>query len=130
MSGKAILENKKTKKFLALKIISAVIFSVVTALLVWWFLEVLSTPLVSESTNGVTINERSLALAFFIVIGLIIVGGIGYSINLVLSITGIILSSINYKKRTTAKGSLIFFIIFTILPVLTEILFFLLTLFV
>lgn len=117
---------KKTNRLIVLRVLTAVVFAIVTALLLWWYIDVLSTPVVSEPTNGITINQRSLALAFFIVIGLIIVGGIGYVVNLGLAITGLIISSIKYKKQTTTIGTLIYFIVFTALPILVEGIFFIL----
>jgi len=105
---------KKSTSYKVLKIISLLIYVVLLAFLLIEFI-----PIILETD----ITKQKTMLVFFIMFILIIIGGIGAILNTIVSLIGLSLTIKNRKKEDN-KGSLIFFIIMTILPIFTEIIFF------
>jgi len=105
---------KKSTSYKVLKIISLLIYVVLLAFLLIEFI-----PIILETD----IKKQKTMLVFFIMFILIIIGGIGAILNTIVSLIGLSLTIKNRKKEDN-KGSLIFFIIMTILPIFTEIIFF------
>jgi len=105
---------KKSTSYKVLKIISLLIYIVLLAFLLIEFI-----PIILETD----ITKQKTMLVFFIMFILIIIGGIGAILNTIVSLIGLSLTIKNRKKEDN-KGSLIFFIIMTILPIFTEIIFF------
>ena len=101
------------KKMLALKIISGVLFGLVTIFMLWLTIDAWLDP------------SDFAVLGYFI--GVIVWGSIGYGVNLILNATVMIISAIKRPKGEVSKGTLIYFIIFTVLPLLMWLVFFLLT---
>ena len=105
---------KKSTSYKVLKIISLLIYVVLLAFLLIEFI-----PIILETD----IKKQKTMLVFFIMFILIIIGGIGAILNTIVSLIGLSLT-IKNRKKEDKKGSLIFFIIMTILPIFTEIIFF------
>jgi len=105
---------KKSTSYKVLKIISLLIYVVLLAFLLIEFI-----PIILETD----ITKQKTMLVFFIMFILIIIGGIGAILNTIVSLIGLSLT-IKNRKKEDKKGSLIFFIIMTILPIFTEIIFF------
>lgn len=105
---------KKSTSYKVLKIISLLIYIVLFAFLLIEFI-----PIILETD----IKKQKTMLVFFIMFILIIIGGIGAILNTIVSLIGLLLT-IKNRKKEDKKGSLIFFIIMTILPIFTEIIFF------
>jgi len=105
---------KKSTSYKVLKIISLLIYIVLLAFLLIEFI-----PIILETD----ITKQKTMLVFFIMFILIIIGGIGAILNTIVSLIGLSLT-IKNRKKEDKKGSLIFFIIMTILPIFTEIIFF------
>ncbi len=107
-------EQKNPKKAKIVSTVLAVIvglaFLAVTVILTFWIANTLS---IADD------KARGLSLAFFIVFGLLIVGVIGYIATLILSIVGLVISSVNVKNGLN-KGYTIYFIILTALPIIAE----------
>ena len=105
-----INENSQTKeiKLKALKIISVVCYAIVSAFLVYLLLSVVINP----GTN------YNLAVGVCLIFGLVF-GGIGYLVTLIPTIIGLIISIVKREKGCTKKTR-VFFIIFTILPFISE----------
>ena len=109
------LQTKKTgPKYLALKIVSIIVY---LALLTFLLIEFI--PILSQTD----INNKKIMIAAFLVLILIIIGGIGAIVSTLISIVGLIIAIANRKKDQT-KTHVIYFIIMSILPLLTEIIFF------
>lgn len=97
------IEKPKYKSLLVFKILFIVAYVLMTAFLVWNFIDALN----SENVG--------LSLALYLALIVIIIGSIGYIVCLTLAIIGLIISII---KKT--KPNIITFIIFTFLPIITE----------
>lgn len=106
-------KNKKPN-YLALKIISIIVYLALLCFLVVEFI-----PIIMQTD----IADKKLMVATFIVFTLVIVGGIATIISTVISLIFLIVAILNRKKDRT-KAHLIFFTIMTILPLFTEIIFF------
>ncbi len=93
----------------ALKIISALLYFLMTAFLTVILIDIILNP-------G---DLPGLGIALFLIIFVLIIGSIGYGITVILSIVGAILSA---KRMPLGgrKSNLIFFTVFSILPVVTE----------
>ncbi len=111
------LDNKSLKKhtsYKALKIISILLY---VALLTFLLIEFI--PILTETD----LSKQKLMLAFFIMFILVIFGGIGAIVGTVVSLIGLLLTIKNRQKGEN-KGQLIFFIVMTVLPLFTELIFF------
>ena len=98
-----IIENK-AKRFLPLKVIIAVIFAVVTIFLIWTFLDVFDD------------SNVNLSFGVWLAIIHIIIGGIAYGVNVILSLIGLILTLV--KVKPIRKGQVVYFVVFIALPVI------------
>ena len=107
-------EKKTCGNYLALKIISVIIYVATTAFLL---IELFSIAAKPDQAS------RAVSLVFYIAILLTIFGSAGYLVSTVLSLIGLILTAVRCEKGQK-KGQLIFFIITAILPVLTEVILF------
>ena len=97
------------KNFKTLKIITAILYAVATAFITYLLI------------NGST--ENGLALAVFLIVFLVY-GTLALSVPLISAIVGLIKSIFAYKNSNCTKATLIYFGVFTVLPVLTWVLFF------
>ncbi len=113
----AVEQNTNLKRYKVISnvllIIALIGYVVVTAFLTYWLVDSLTLP--DE-------NDVSLNLAFLLVFGVIIVGGIGYIAVFIISLSGLIMT-IAKKKQGVSKGRLAVFIIMTVLPILSEIIY-------
>ncbi len=100
------MDRGKSKFVKALKIIYAIIYLAVTVYLVWGLLDIVIHP----------VDNMALSTALYLSIVVIIFGTIGYIISVVVALVGLFVS-IGKKEP---KGSIIYFIVATLLPVLTE----------
>ena len=112
-----VLENRENennvapKKFKAIKIIWLVVMGLITALLVWGLIDVVG---VEEG------SKKGLAVAAYLIIMVIILGGIGYGACFLIGIVGTIVTAVNLKKGLTTKGTLVWFVLMIIIPALLE----------
>lgn len=113
--------KKRAVAVTALQIITAVIYTFLTTYFMIMLIDVINTPPPQDGS----FDGRGLALAAFLIIT-IAIGGIGYIINLIVSIAGIVVSANAKKKDIVGMGSIIYFVIFTVLPIITFICFLLL----
>lgn len=111
--------NKSFKAGKILYLISLIFYLILTAFLILF--------LIKEIKN-VQQNQNNINIAAFLIIGVIIFGVPGYSLITILDLISVILLSINFKKQENKnkkdKISLIKSSIFLILPIITEITFF------
>lgn len=105
---------QEKKRYLVLKILSALFYALVTLFVLALFVSTLT-----EQAGEVDLR----ALGFLL---LLIYCGFGYVPGVAISLAGIIFSAINLRKNQSTVGTLIYFIIFTVLPVVTFIVFLLL----
>ncbi len=103
-------EQMKEKKFIGLKIVWAVIFIAMTVWMAWGLVDVL----VSKGQKGWEIG-----LAIYLTFMVITFGSIGYAIDLIVAIVGVVLSFKNLNE-TTSKKTLISFIVMAVLPIIVE----------
>ena len=114
----AVIEKPERKRrFLALWIIVGVLYLATTAFMLWTFVDAK----VSDSTSEIQLG----GLAF--IFTLIIYGSIGYLATMLSSIIGLILTCVKRPTTGLRKGQLIYFIAFTVLPIITWILLYLVT---
>ena len=114
----AVIEKPERKRrFLALWIIVGVLYLATTAFMLWTFVDAK----VSDSTAEIQLG----GLAF--IFTLIIYGSIGYLATMLSSIIGLILTCVKRPTTGLRKGQLIYFIAFTVLPIITWILLYLVT---
>lgn len=106
----AITPKKKSVFLIVWQVIVALLFISVTAFLTFLFLDVINAPPPVKNT----IDGRGL-----VIILAIIIGGIGYLANVITSIIGVVVSVVSRKKETCGIIPLIYFIVFTILPIIT-----------
>jgi len=97
-----------------LKVLSAVIYLVVTAFLIYGLIGCLDDKKVKVS------------LAFYLTFSVIIFGSIGNIISTIVSLAGLIISIIK-RKNGGSMADVIYFIVMVILPALTEIVIILIT---
>ena len=110
--------NNKSTFLLVWKIVVAVLYVIITALLVWGLVDALiklNTPVPDGK-----VNFNGLGFAIFLVIIVLVFGTIAYAINVITSIVGLVIS----RKKGADKGTKIYFIVFIFLPIITEILLF------
>ncbi|MBQ9756036.1 MAG: hypothetical protein IJV99_00385 [Clostridia bacterium] len=97
-----------------LKVLSAIIYLVVTAFLIYGLIGCLDDKKVKVS------------LAFYLTFSVIIFGSIGNIISTIVSLVGLIISIIK-RKNGGSMADVIYFIVMVILPALTEIVIILIT---
>ena len=100
-------EVKPLKKFLGLKITTIVLQCIITILIVL----LLATSIDTSATYW----ELGYAIVFALVLAF---GGIALLIPLIISLVGVIKSAKEYKKGECTLGTLVFFIITTITPII------------
>ena len=101
---------KKSLAVLIFQIVTAVLFVVTTALMVWSVVSGYVSDLNNES--GWKFGKLGMALA------LIIYGVSGYGATVITSIVGLVLSCTKKRKSITTKGQKIYFIVFIVLPII------------
>lgn len=104
----------KNKKYNILKILSAVFYAVITAFMVILFVDAL----IDSKENG------------FVVLGYILILvtiGLSYLLPLILSAIGLILSLVAKSRGESKIGTVIYFLVFTCLPVVSWFVFLILT---
>ena len=104
-----LTEEKKKKINVALKIISAATYLVVTVFVAVMFADVLAAE---------TQEVKATRLFFFLIIHVSMFGA-GYIVTLISSIAGLIASVKNLKNDEGYKRSVVYYSIFIILPVIT-----------
>lgn len=108
----------KKKKMLALGIIAAVIFFAATVFLTWTIIEVfLDVPAPGQPDTR--------ALGYLLIV--LTYGAILYGISLVVNIAALVVAIINFVKKKVEKGTLIYFIVMAVLPIIMWVVFYLLT---
>lgn len=98
---------EKKSKQLVWKILFLVAYLAITAFILIQYFELLS--IADEPSHG-------LSLAVFLIVIVLIIGGIGYGVSLIFAVIGLILSII----KKSGKGNVVFFSIATALPIITE----------
>lgn len=106
LNVKAVKAQKAVNVF---KIISAVIYGLITVFLLITFFDTVF----SNSEN------KGLSLAVYLAIILIAIGGIAYAVNMAVTLIGFIITALNIKNGIK-KSNLVYFLIFTVLPIFTE----------
>ena len=103
----------KSKAVLVFQIITAVLYAVLAVLLISSFFE--SVVFVDKNEPYVGVG-----IALYLVVFVIIFGGIGAIITALTSLVGLIVG-LNKKKKgfLVSKGKIAYFIVFIILPILT-----------
>ncbi|MBR2498356.1 MAG: hypothetical protein IKB67_01400 [Clostridia bacterium] len=117
---KAPVNNKKTF-LLVWKIIVGVLYAGITAFLVWGLIDALSGLNAPPPQSG-QIDTAGLGFALYLVLVVLILGSCAYIANAIFSIIGLVVAS----KNKANKGTKIYFIVFIALPIITEIVIFLL----
>lgn len=116
------------KKFIIGKVlfyIGITITFLITCFLIYGLLDIfVITP---PKTNEDGVNTHGLTMAIYLIIFVIIIGGIGYFISVIINIISTIILTINLKKGTGNKPYFILSIAATILPILLWFTFLLIT---
>ena len=109
---KEIVINK-SRAVLVFKIITAILYTVLAIMLIGSFLE--SVVFVDKNEPYVGVG-----IALYLVIFVIIFGGAGAILTLLMSFIGLIVG-LNKKKKgfLVSKGTIVYFIVFMILPIIT-----------
>ncbi len=113
----APVQNKK-KFLLVWKIIVAVLYAAITGFLVWSLFDALAS--LNDSVPEGQLNFNGLGYGLYLIIVVLILGSIVYAVNAILSIVGLVVS----VKKDAGIGTKIYFIIFIVLPIITEIIIF------
>lgn len=103
------MSNKKSKLLATLKVIYLIIYLALTVYLAWGLVDIVITP----SSN------QSLEIAVYLTFMVIMIGGIGYIVSIIPALIGLIAC---ITKRA-GKGSIIFFIVAVLLPIISEFVF-------
>ncbi len=109
-----IVQERKYKKYTALKIISLIVWLITLAWLTYGAIDVAK---ISDT------NSRGLSVAFYLTFSVIIFGGIGNVVSLIVSTVGAMIAGIGYKQGTVKLSTLITFLILFVLPIITEVIF-------
>ena len=96
-------ESTQLKKFKALKIVTAVLFAIATLFVVYLAIDIASSP-------------QNIGTAFALVIWICLAIGI-LAVPMIVSLVGMIIAIVNKKRSACTLGSVIYFIVFTALPV-------------
>lgn len=100
-----LIKDSKKGRFLALWIISPILFGLVTIFLLYGFIDILNA------------QNPGLSFVFWFTFIYIIFGAIGYILSMIPSVIGLFLT-IFKRPNGLRVGQLIYFIIFTVLPVI------------
>lgn len=112
-----VVEKKqKSGKFLALRILAPIFFAITTAFLVYTFIDIIIDP-------G---SNQGLSFALWYTLIFIIFGTGGYIVSIIFPLIGMLLTLFR-RPQGLRVGQLIYFIIFTILPIIFWVLILLLT---
>jgi hypothetical protein len=103
---------EKSRKYTILKVAVTILYIAITAFLIGSVID-------SMHAEGEAV-QLGIALTYAIIV--VIIGGIAYGISLIPSIIGIVLTSVGLKRKTNSFKSLLYFIIFTALPIITYLL--------
>ena len=103
-------DNVKTiiepiQKFKLLKIFTAVLYAIATVLSVVFMIDILNEP-------------QNIGTAFALVVWLCL-GAFALAVPLIISLVGLIVCALKVKKGESSKGSVIYFSIFSALPIIT-----------
>ena len=104
----------KNKKYTVLKILSAVGYGLITLFMLYVFFDALSE-----------VRENGFAILGYVII--LVMVGICYLVPLILSTIGLILSAIARLKGESTIRTVIYFIVFTALPLVSWFIFLLLS---
>ena len=108
--------RKPCPKYTVLKVLSVIFYVALLAMLLIQFV-----PILNNQSEG----AQTVGIIFFLLFILIIYGGIMTVISTIISGIGLILT-IKNKNKGEKKGQLIFFIMMTVLPLITELIFYML----
>ena len=98
-------ETNNIKSFKTLKIVAAVLYAISAFITVWFMIDIAVSP-------------ENLGAAFAIVLWIVIAIPV-LAVPLIVSLVGLILSAINKKRLQCTLGSVIYFAVFTALPIIT-----------
>lgn len=98
-------ETNNIKSFKTLKIVAAVLYAISAFITVWFMIDIAVSP-------------ENLGTAFAIVLWIVIAIPV-LAVPLIVSLVGLILSAINKKRLQCTLGSVIYFAVFTALPIIT-----------
>ncbi len=98
-------ESKPLKNFKVLKIITAVLYAIATAFVVWLMIDIATTP-------------ENLGTAFAIIAWFAIAIPV-LAVPLIVSLVELIVAIASKKREQCTWGSVIYFAVFTVLPVIT-----------
>lgn len=116
----AIVDNamrQKKGELTLLKIFSAVIYAIIAVFLIYQLISVFF----GENTN------LGLSLAVYLIVILLYLGSIANAVPTILSVIGLIITAVKRKRGEYSLSTLVYFIVFSILPYLTEGVLFLIT---
>lgn len=102
--------SKKKGELTLLKIFSAVIYAIIAVFLIYQF-------------ASLFFNEQSnlgLSIAVYLIVIVLYLGSIANAVPTILSAIGLIITAIKRKKGEYSLSTLVYFIVFSILPYLTE----------
>lgn len=102
--------SKKKGELTLLKIFTAVIYAIIAVFLIYQF-------------ASLFFNEQSnlgLSIAVYLIVILLYLGSIANAVPTILSVIGLIITAIKRKKGEYSLSTLLYFIVFSILPYLTE----------
>lgn len=107
MNNVNVGNQSKFKTYKGLKIAIAIVFLLACAFYVIQYIELF---------NSYSSENFGLSLAVFLTVIVIIIAPMVYAPTIILSVIGLISAIINLNKKRCSKGSLIYFIVFTLLP--------------
>lgn len=116
----AIVDNamrQKKGELTLLKIFSAVIYAIIAVFLIYQLIGVFF----GENTN------LGLSLAVYLIVIVLYLGSIANAVPTILSVIGLIITAVKRKRGEYSLSTLVYFIVFSILPYLTEGVLFLIT---
>lgn len=116
----AIVDNamrQKKGELTLLKIFSAVTYAIIAVFLIYQLIGVVF----GENTN------LGLSLAVYLIVILLYLGSIANAVPTILSGIGLIITAVKRKRGEYSLSTLVYFIVFSILPYLTEGVLFLIT---
>ena len=97
-----------TKKYKGIFIAQLIILVLITAFLVYGFIDVVVDP---DETS------RAIGIVFYLTIFLVFCGGIGYVVSMILGVIGLVLSVKAKKQGLAETKTMVKFIVTTALPV-------------
>ena len=103
------VEQRPLKRYIILKILAALFYAAITAFILYGFIYVFSAG--SQET-------RQTAFVLFVLIFLVY-GGLLYIVPFLISLLGLIFSARRVKTGECVRSTVIYFAVFTALPVIT-----------